>query len=85
MIITGCNSPLGIGRATAHQFANNGARAIFICDYNTSNLETHKREIGSLYPEVEVQCRQMDAGNEDDVKRIVDECLSLYGQLDVRS
>ncbi|KAK3088941.1 hypothetical protein LTR53_019887, partial [Teratosphaeriaceae sp. CCFEE 6253] len=56
VIITGCNSPLGIGRASAHQFARNGARAIMICDYNPSNLETHKREIASLYPGVEVQC-----------------------------
>ncbi|KAK3640320.1 hypothetical protein LTR56_011916 [Elasticomyces elasticus] len=83
VIITGTNSPIGIGRASAHQFARNGAKAIFLCDYSTTHLDTHKREIASLYPDVEVQCRQMDAGSEDDVKRIVDECLSLYGQLDV--
>ncbi|KAK0352467.1 hypothetical protein LTR91_026172 [Friedmanniomyces endolithicus] len=83
IIITGANSPLGIGRATAHQFARNGAKAIFICDFTTSHLDTHKREIASLYPGVEVQCRRMDAGSEDDVKAVVDECLELYGRLDV--
>ncbi|KAK0910206.1 hypothetical protein LTR02_004015 [Friedmanniomyces endolithicus] len=83
IIITGANSPLGIGRATAHQFARNGAQAIFLCDYSTSHLDTHKREIASLYPGVEVQCRRMDAGSEDDVKGVVDECLELYGRLDV--
>ncbi|TKA83614.1 hypothetical protein B0A55_00433 [Friedmanniomyces simplex] len=83
ILITGANSPLGIGRATAHQFARNGARALFLCDYSTSHLETHKREIASLYPDVEVHCRRLDAGSEDDVKGVVDECLELYGQLDV--
>ncbi|KAK0938146.1 hypothetical protein LTR29_010257 [Friedmanniomyces endolithicus] len=81
--ITGANSPLGIGRATAHQFARNGAHAIFLCDFSTSHLDTHKREIASLYPGVEVQCRRMDAGSEADVKAVVDECLELYGRLDV--
>ena len=37
IIITGANSPLGIGRATAHQFAPNGARANYHCD-TTSHL-----------------------------------------------
>lgn len=83
VIITGCNSPLGIGRASAHQFARNGAKAIFICDFATTHLATHKRELNSLYPDVEIQTRQMDAGAEEDVKRIVDECLEMYGRLDV--
>ncbi|KLU92024.1 hypothetical protein MAPG_10971, partial [Magnaporthiopsis poae ATCC 64411] len=36
VIITGANSPLGIGRAAAHQFAANGARAVYLCDYDDS-------------------------------------------------
>lgn len=83
IIITGANSPLGIGRASAHLFANNGAKAIFMTDYNTDHLETHKREIASLYPNVEVHGREMDAGVEADVKRVVDECLEMYGRLDI--
>ena len=83
MIITGCNSALGIGRASAHLFARNGARAIYICDYNTDLLETHKREINSLYPGVDIQPRQLDAGNETDVERIVNEVLEKYGRLDI--
>jgi hypothetical protein len=34
IIVTGANSPMGIGRASAHQYAENGAKAIFICDYD---------------------------------------------------
>lgn len=81
--MTGANSPTGIGRASVHQFAQNGAKAIFVCDYATSHLETHKRELNSLYPNVDIHPRQMDAGEEKDVARIVDEALEKYGRLDV--
>jgi NAD(P)-dependent dehydrogenase (short-subunit alcohol dehydrogenase family) len=83
IIITGANSPLGIGRASAHLFAANGAKAIFLCDYSTTHLETHKREIASLYPNVDIQPRKIDAGSEADVQSVVDECLRLYDRLDV--
>lgn len=83
IIVTGANSPIGIGRASVHQFAHNGAKAIFVCDYNTSHLETHKRELNSLYPNVEIHPRKMDAGEEKDVERIVNEALEKYGRLDV--
>ncbi|KAA8565764.1 hypothetical protein EYC84_009595 [Monilinia fructicola] len=72
IIVTGTNSPLGIGRASAHQFAQNGARAVYICDYNDANLETHKRELASLYPDVKVHARKFDAADEQSVKEVVD-------------
>ncbi|KAJ9632259.1 hypothetical protein H2203_000663 [Taxawa tesnikishii (nom. ined.)] len=83
VIVTGTNSPLGIGRASAHQYAHNGAKAIFICDYSTQFLEVHKRELASLYPQVEVHVRQLDAGDEAQVKAVVDEALEKYGRLDI--
>ncbi|GIZ41784.1 hypothetical protein CKM354_000507800 [Cercospora kikuchii] len=83
VIITGCNSPLGIGRASAHHFANNGAKAIFICDYRTEHLETHKREIEGKYPGCSVHPVQLDAGSEDDVSAVVDQALEKYGRLDI--
>lgn len=80
---TGANSPLGIGRASAHQFAQNGAKAIYICDFNDSNLETHKRELASLYPSVEVHTRKFDAADEAAVKAVVDDAIKSYGRLDI--
>ncbi|KAH8678208.1 hypothetical protein BX600DRAFT_146988 [Xylariales sp. PMI_506] len=82
-IITGANSILGIGRASAHAFAESGAKAIYICDYASDNLETHKREIASLYPNVEVHTRQFDAADESAVKEVVDDAVARYGRLDV--
>lgn len=79
----GANSPLGIGRATAHQFARNGARAVYICDYNDSHLLTHQRELRSLYPEVEVHTRRFDAADEAAVKAVVQDALQRYDRLDI--
>jgi NAD(P)-dependent dehydrogenase (short-subunit alcohol dehydrogenase family) len=82
-IITGCNSPMGIGRATAHQYAQNGCKAVYICDYDDSNLATHKREIESLYPGVAIETRQFDAGEEAGVKAVCDDAIKTYGRLDI--
>ncbi|GAB7346920.1 hypothetical protein MBLNU459_g1988t1 [Dothideomycetes sp. NU459] len=83
VIITGCNSPLGIGRATAHQFAAQGARAVYVSDFDTTHLDTHVREIGQLYPGTEVHARKIDAGDEAQIRGLVKECMDKYGRLDV--
>ncbi|KAJ4306784.1 hypothetical protein N0V88_000151 [Collariella sp. IMI 366227] len=83
IIITGANSILGIGRAAAHQFAEHGAKAIYICDYDDSNLEAHKREINALWPQVDVHTRQFDAADEKAVEEVVGDAVKRYGRLDV--
>ncbi|KAE8551032.1 hypothetical protein EYB25_007264 [Talaromyces marneffei] len=83
VIVTGANSPIGIGRASAHQYARNGAEAVYLCDYDDTYLPTHKREIESLYPDVEVQIRQFDAGDAPSVKAVVDDAIARYGRLDI--
>ncbi|KAL1642456.1 hypothetical protein SLS58_005530 [Diplodia intermedia] len=83
VIITGVNSPTGIGRASAHQFARNGATAVYLCDYKDEFLSVHKREINQLYPQVDVQIRCFDAGDEASVKSVVEEALRRHGRLDI--
>lgn len=79
----GANSILGIGRATAHQFAESGARALYLCDYDDKHLESHKQEITKAFPNVEVHTRRFDAAEESKVKEVVDDAISNYGRLDV--
>lgn len=74
---------MGIGRASAHQFAQNGAKAVFLCDYDESHLAMHKREIESLYPGVDVHLRQLDVSDEAAVKAVVDDAIEKYGRLDI--
>ncbi|UPX10698.1 uncharacterized protein EKO05_0001340 [Ascochyta rabiei] len=83
IIVTGANSLIGIGRASAHQFARHGSRALYLCDFDKSNLDLHKRELASLYPSVEVHTRQFDAADEAAVKAVVQEAVDMYGRLDV--
>ncbi|KAF4255269.1 hypothetical protein KXV95_006413 [Aspergillus fumigatus] len=83
VIVTGANSPAGIGRASAHQYAHNGAKAVYLCDFTDTHLETHKREIESLYPGVDVQIRVFDAAEEDAVKAVVDDAIARFGRLDI--
>lgn len=54
-----------------------------MCDYDEKHLSTHKREIESLYPDVEVQVRQFDAGDATSVKAVVDDAITRYGRLDI--
>ncbi|KOS38210.1 hypothetical protein ACN38_g10973 [Penicillium nordicum] len=83
VIVTGANSPSGIGRASAHQFANNGAKAVYICDFSDTHLATHKRELESLYPNVDIHVRSFDAADEKALSGVIDEAVSKYGRLDV--
>ncbi|KAI4606652.1 hypothetical protein J4E83_010024 [Alternaria metachromatica] len=83
IIVTGANSEIGIGRASAHQFARNGARAIYVCDFADNHLETHKRQLNTLYPSTEVHIRQFDAADEASVQKVCQEALDTYGRLDV--
>ncbi|KAF4763870.1 hypothetical protein N7455_009418 [Penicillium solitum] len=83
VIVTGANSPNGIGRASAHQFANNGAKAVYICDFSDTHLATHKRELESLYPNVDIHVRPFDAADEKALSGVIDEAVSKYGRLDV--
>ncbi|KAI4167768.1 MAG: hypothetical protein LQ343_006963 [Gyalolechia ehrenbergii] len=83
IIISGANSPLGIGRASAHQFAHNGALAIYICDFNDEFLETHKQELNTQYPDVDIHTRHFDASDERATKGVIDEAISKYGRLDI--
>ncbi|KAI1269752.1 putative 3-oxoacyl-reductase FabG [Xylariaceae sp. FL1019] len=83
VIITGTNSIRGIGRAAAHAFAESGAKAVYLCDYDDKNLESHKREITSLYPSVDIHVRQFDAADEAAVKAVVDHAVQTYKRLDV--
>jgi len=82
-IVTGANSEIGIGRATVHQLARNGARAIYMCDWADNNLETHKRELAALYPDVAVHCVKLDVGDEESVKAVCADAIEKYGRLDI--
>ncbi len=74
---------LGIGRATAHQFAAHGAKAVYLCDFDDTYLAAHQREITGLYPRVDIHVRRFDAADEKAVADVVADALRRFGRLDV--
>lgn len=83
IIVTGANSPLGIGRAACHHFANTGARAVYVTDFSDTHLATHKRELESLYPSVAIHVHRFDATDEASVRAVCEDAITRYGRLDV--
>ena len=66
-----------------HQFAQHGAKAVYMCDFSASHLETHKRELAALYPGVDIHTRTFDAADEEAVKAVCAEAVQTYGRLDI--
>ncbi|ERS94928.1 uncharacterized protein SPSK_00309 [Sporothrix schenckii 1099-18] len=83
VIITGANSLLGIGRASAHQFAQNGALAVYLCDFADDHLAAHKQDLDRRFPSVDIHVRKFDAADEAAVRDVISDALQRYGRLDV--
>ncbi|PZR98345.1 MAG: short-chain dehydrogenase [Chloroflexi bacterium] len=76
-IITG--AARGIGRASAIEFAREGARVV-IADVNEEGLAETEREAGSFS---DVTYRVTDVSRAADVKALVDDTIDRFGKLDV--
>lgn len=75
-IITGGAS--GIGEATAHLFAEHGARAIVIADIQDTLGQNVAKSIGE-----NCTYKHCDVTNEDQVKALVDSTVETFGKLDI--
>src|SRR5262249_455677 len=81
-IITGAAS--GIGRASAQLFAAEGA-AVLIADWAEEGLEQTRKSIADASSNKggKVVAMKLDAGNEADVKSMVERAVSELGGIDV--
>ncbi|KAI0829733.1 NAD-P-binding protein [Trametes gibbosa] len=82
-VITGAGSLKGIGRASALTFAHEGARHLYLSDYDPTNLPDLKSTIEKLYPDVKVTVTQADAADEAAIANICKQALQDEGRLDV--
>lgn len=82
-IVTGVGSLKGIGRATSILFAHQGARHLYLLDYDGTNLPDLKKTIGSSYPDVKVTTVQGDAADEPTIAALCERAISEEGRLDV--
>ncbi|MBM7601451.1 NADP-dependent 3-hydroxy acid dehydrogenase YdfG [Virgibacillus halotolerans] len=75
-IIMGASS--GIGEATSKLLAEKGAKLI-IAARRLNRLEAIKE----AYPKVDIHIQQVDVTNNEDVKKVVDLAMDIYGRIDV--
>lgn len=77
-LVTGVGQ--GIGRATALELAKNGANLVLI-DFNEEKLEQTKQDVLALG--VQASSYVCDVADENNVKRICEEVLEIYGKVDI--
>jgi NAD(P)-dependent dehydrogenase (short-subunit alcohol dehydrogenase family) len=64
-IVTGAGSPLGIGRSLVIALADAGARAVYACDLNMSNISSLQEEIKKRGHSCRVEGRLLDVSSEE--------------------
>lgn len=82
-VITGVGSLKGIGRASAIRFAHEGAKHLYLIDFDPTNLPDLKSTVKKLYPDVKVTTIQADAADEAAISAVCDRALREEGRLDV--
>ncbi|KAJ3554513.1 hypothetical protein NM688_g3069 [Phlebia brevispora] len=88
-VITGVGSLKGIGRASAILFAHEGAKHLYLMDFDGTNLLDLKSTIESKYPDVKVfpmlsvTVIQADAADEAAISGVCKQALQEEGRLDV--
>lgn len=82
-IVTGVGSLKGIGRASAILFAHEGAKHLYLLDFDGTNLPDLKSTIESKYPDVKVTVQQGDAADEATIENLCKQALQEEGRLDV--
>lgn len=56
---------------------------MYICDFATTHLSAHARELSSLYPTVAIHVHQCDAADESAVAAVISDAMASYGRVDI--
>ncbi len=77
-VVTGGAS--GIGKGITKKLLENGAEVV-IADINKDKLETTKQEFEQMG--YKVRCKTVDVTKEDEIKKLVEDVLGIYGQINI--
>lgn len=73
---------LGIGEATAFQFAKHGAASLAISDINLSSLGKVAQRLRDEHPHVEVEVLYIDTSNEQSIIDAHEVTIQRFGRID---
>ena len=80
VVITGCNSEIGMGWAAAIKCAEQGADVV-VCDYRIDKLDQLVKEIDALGRRA--IWVQADISDREQVQQVVDKAIHTFGRIDV--
>ncbi|HKZ03815.1 MAG TPA: SDR family NAD(P)-dependent oxidoreductase [Pyrinomonadaceae bacterium] len=78
VIVTGGSK--GIGKGCVQAFAAAGAKVIF-CSRNASEGKAVEAELNAVGPK-QATFISCDVAKSDEIKRLIDDCISMHGRLD---
>ncbi|WWC72001.1 uncharacterized protein I206_105960 [Kwoniella pini CBS 10737] len=81
-IITGVGPESGIGTAAAKLFAREGAKHLYLVDYDDSALPNLKKWLETTYPSTKVTIVKADAASAAAISKLVSQVISEDGHLD---
>ncbi|KAF7292884.1 hypothetical protein MIND_01187500 [Mycena indigotica] len=82
-IVTGVGSLKGIGRASALLYAHEGAKHLYLLDFDGTHLANLQETIQTQYPDVKATVQQGDAADEALISGLCQRALKEEGRLDV--
>ncbi|KAG8988275.1 hypothetical protein FRB90_002850, partial [Tulasnella sp. 427] len=82
-IVTGVASKKGIGRATAFSYAHEGARHLYLLDFDGAPLPELKTELEKAYPDTKTTVVQGDAADDATIAALCKRAVDEEGRLDV--
>ncbi|TVY54929.1 Chanoclavine-I dehydrogenase easD [Lachnellula cervina] len=72
----------GMGAATCRLLAKNGAAAVCVGDWNTTNFTTMEEELKAINPSTQVLTTKLDVSQSSSVNSWISEIIAKFGRLD---
>lgn len=81
-LVTGAGTPYGIGRSLVIQLAKAGAKAVYVCDLNTTHFDNLKQVVKELGVECMIHGCFLDVSSEEQTVSLLKTILSAHGRFD---
>lgn len=81
-IVTGAGSPVGIGRSMVVALAQAGAKCVYACDLNLSNMISLKESVEKINPDCEIRPQLLDVSSEAATDILLHDIIKVHGRFD---